>query len=702
MPARYSVVCLIIAICLSPVLYAQQQDEVLEEIVVRGQKRDQALRDVNASVAVYDSETISELTFTDITGLYQFTPNVQATVADEGDFSIRGINFRGENLSLTSNVGSMYVDGIFQSTLGIEAGPSGIFDLEQVEIYRGVQSTIQGRNALAGAVHIRTADPTFEWEAKGRAEYAEYETQRYGLAFGGPIVSDQVAFRVSIDEYESDGFITNPSAGIDNLNFDDSHNRRLKLLVEPEALDGFSALFTYLETGGFAGTGFGTSVANGPDFFARESNPSVTDPSLLDIDTENWAVELRQDFSQRLSLTFVATNSDAEEETGPRFSSFDLDTFYDFATDAEVVDTYELRGNWAGDRFNLVGGLYYFKQERGRDRDLFFGPADFYFFEGVDQEIENTALFFDGEYDFTDRTSLLFGARLDNEEYTESGVTAQSIGAPIDPASLDPNLTDTDYGAFLPKVGIRWDQTEDLTWSFVIQRGYRPGGAAIDGSNTPYEFDPEYTINYELALRSRLMDGRLNVNANLFYTDWDDQQVTVELPSPGGALFRTANAGESRLSGVEIELSAALTEYLRLIAGLGLLDTEFEDFPDDSAGENFAGNRFSQAPSGSFNLALFYDRGEGFFGSVDARYQTDAYSDAANIEEHKIDSYFLMNARVGYQTGRFAAAVFARNLLDEDYLLRIRNVVNNPDDPLLWEANVGAPRVIGAEVTFRF
>lgn len=276
----------LIASLLGAALAQEPAAETLDEIVVTGQKRDQALRDVNASVAVYDGETIAELTFTDITELYQFTPNVQAPVADDGDFSIRGVNFRGENLSLTSNVGSMYVDGIFQSTLGIEAGPSGIFDIQQVEIYRGVQSTIQGRNALAAAIHIRTADPTFEWSSRGRVEYAEYDTRRYGLAFSGPILEDQVAFRASLDEYESDGFL---------------------------------------------------------------------------------------------------------------------------------------------------------------------------------QDIENAAVFFDGEYALNDSVSLLFGARFDNEEYSESGVTAQSIGIPVDPGSLQPNLTDTDYDAFLPKLGVRWDQSDNLT-----------------------------------------------------------------------------------------------------------------------------------------------------------------------------------------------------------------------------------------------
>ncbi|MEM1114240.1 MAG: TonB-dependent receptor [Pseudomonadota bacterium] len=683
---------------LSPEAGALAPTRPLEEILIFGQKRDQTLSDVNASVAVFTGEAISDLNLTDLTELYQFTPNVQATVSDEGDFAIRGINFRGQ--TGVSNVASIYVDGIFQSTLGIEAGPSAVFDVEQVEIYRGVQSTIQGRNALAGAVIVRTTRPTYEWDLRARTQFADYDTERYSLAGGGPIIADQLAFRLAWEDFSNDGYIENSAAGIDDINFDDTENRRARLLFEPAALEGFSALLTYVDSEGLAGTGFGTGSLAGPDFFDREIRPEITSPGVLVIDTKNWALELEQQVSEALSISFLATTSDAYEESAPRFDGgFDLDTAFDISTDEEITDTYELRGVWEGDSLRVIGGLYRFEQDRDRERNLGLVLSNFFFVEGVAQETENTAVYFDAEYGLSSRWTMLLGARYDRESYKQTGFSAGSNTGPVESGDLSINVSDTDFDAFLPKFGIRWDQTDDVSWSLVAQRGYRAGGAAIDVTNTPYEFDPEFTNNLELAFRSNFLDGKLSLNANLFYTRWNDQQVIVELAGSNGLASRIENAGESELYGLETDLTALLGEHFTLIAGFGLLHTEVIDFIDPVSGEDFGGNEFPQAPGENVSFALFYEHDNGLFGSIDGRYQGSSFSEPANVAEHRVDSYFVANAKFGYRTNRWSASLFVRNLFDEEYLLRIRNVAENPDQPLNWEANVGAPRVVGAELT---
>lgn len=676
--------------------------EGVEEIIVWGQKRDRSLKDVNASVAVYDNDFMTNTTFTDLTELYQYTPNVQATVADEGDFSIRGIQFRGLNSSGTTNVASLYVDNVFQSTLGIEAGPSGIFDLEQVEVYRGVQSTVQGRNALAGAIYVRTTNPSYEWSGRARAEYADYNTQRLAAAIGGPIIADQLAFRVSWDEYQTDGFNENPVADLDDINFDDTRNRRAKLLFEPEALDGFSALLTYIDSEGLAGTGFGTGTVVGPNFFDRFTAPNVVNPGVLTIDTRNWALDLRQEFGRKLALEFTATHSDAQEVNEPRFGAFDLSTFFDISTDEEVVNTFDLRGTWSDDRLDLLIGLYRFELDRDTSRDLGLPPSNIFFVEDAAQRVENTAIYLDGEYRMTDAWALLFGARYDREDYQQAGVSAFSAMGPIDINSLVPSTTNTDFDAFLPKLGLRWDQRENISASLVYQRGYRAGAAAIDGTNTPYSYDPEYTNNVELAARARFAGGRLSLNANLFYTDWEDQQVIVALDGTSGLLFRVDNAGASELYGLEVDLTAIVSSRLTVFAGLGLLHTEFTDFVDAENGVDYGGNQFPQAPSATASLALLYEHGNGVFANLDARYASSAYSDPQNFQEHKVESYAVVNTKVGYRRNNWSVALFARNLFDEDYLLRIRNAAELPDGPGLWEANVGAPRVVGGELTLSF
>ncbi|MEM1143226.1 MAG: TonB-dependent receptor [Pseudomonadota bacterium] len=674
----------------------------LEEMIVKGQKRELRLRDLNSSVAVYTDNRISDTTFVDLTDLYQFTPNVQATVTDEGDFAIRGVAFRGIDGSATSLAGAMYVDGIIQSVLGVEAGPSSVFDLEQVEIYRGAQSTVQGRNALAGAIVVNTADPGYEWTVKGRAEYADYNTQRYGLAFGGPIIDEQLAFRVAIDDYETDGFIENPAAGIDDINFDDTVNRRAKLLLEPKAVEGFSALLTYIDTEGFAGTGFGTGTVNGPDFFDRNVRPEIASPTLLEIETENWALELGQRFSDQFRLEFIATSSDAREESGPRFGEFDLDVFFDLSLDEEQVETYDLRGIWESDRLSLVSGLYYFEHERETAREFGLVFQGIFSTSGGHSQVENAAIYLDGEFRIRPDVALLFGARYDNEEFEEAGFNALTFGAPANPESLEVNFSDTEYDAFLPKLGLRWDQTDSLSWSFVYQRGYRAGRAAIDNTNTAYDFDPEYTDNFEIALRSVLLDGKLNLNANLFYTDWTDQHVITLIPGTSALAFRTDNAGESELYGFELDATFSLTSDLTLVAGTGWLQTEFKDYVNQQTGEDFSGNSFPQSPELTLSVGLFYEHSSGIYGSIDARYQDDCFSDPDNFEEHMLDSYVLANAKLGYRRGNWSVALFARNLFDEDYLVRVRGVVDNPEGPLSWEAAVGAPRVVGGELNFSF
>ena len=669
----------------------------LGQIIVYGQKRAQTLDDVNASVAIYDNDFVSGTTFTDVSQLYQFTPNVQAAQADEGDFAIRGINFRGETGSEGALLGSYYVDGIFQSVLGVEAGPLSIWDVEQVEIYRGVQSTIQGRNALAGTIQVRTADPTYEWTLKSRAEVARANTRRLSIAGGGPIIDDQLAFRVAIDDFESDGFLSNPVAGIDDLNFDDTRDMRFKLLVEPKAIEGLSVLYTYIESDGFAGTGFGTNVANGPDFFARES--TATDPTLLETETENHALKLSYDFQNDLTLEFVYTKSDAFEDSGPRFGAFDLSTFFDFATDSEVVDTYELRGIWSGERLNLIGGLYYFEQEQETSRSLFTNTLPVWFEILTTEKIENQAIFFDGEYELLDNWYMLFGARYDREETEQSGYNARSFAGPIDTAALARNSAKTEFSAFLPKLGVRWDQSENVSWSFTFQRGYRAGAPALDSDNTPYEFDPEFTDNYELALRSTLFDGRMTLNANVFFIEWSDQQVTSE-PIP--TVFRVDNAGSSELYGAEVDLTASLTDNLTLLTGIGLLHTEFKEFRNAQTDSDFSGNAFRQAPEFSANFGLFYEHGNGVFATFDGRYQSSSYSDSENIEEHKLDSHFVANAKLGYRQEHWSAAIFVRNLFDENYLSRVRFVDGNLNAPQLWQASVGDPRVVGAELMVNF
>ncbi len=682
----------------------------LEEIVVRGEKLERPVFDTTSSVAVVDASTIRDLTLTDLTDVYRLTPNVNVDDSGEGTFSIRGISFLGVGFAGVSNTASLYVDEIFQSNLGIEAGPLSSFDVDTIEIFRGPQSTLQGRNALAGAVVVNTRVPTYEWDGKARVEIADYDTRRYAVAGGGPIVDDMLAFRVAVDYRETDGFIANPTLGRDDVDADETTNLRTKLLWEPA--DRFSALFTYIYSEGIAGTGFGTGSVEGPDFAAREVN--YDNVTRLDIETNNFAATLDYDVSDSVRLEFVATYTDANEESAPRFPVDPAtSTGSDIGSDSEEILTLDLRLMLERERLKLLTGLYYYDREQRRDRDLrallTLGPfqTTINFLENGGSQTENGAVYLDGEYALTTRLSLLFGARYDREDYAVDSQSSTVFDPEIPPLAVSSEggvlIADTRFNAFLPKLGLRYGLSDNQNLGFVVQRGYRPGGAGTNLANRNYEFGPEYLWNYELSYRSTWLGNRLQLNGNVYFMDWEDQQVSVSAGDGINAIV--ANAGESRLFGIEAELRWLANETWSFFAAAGYNDTEFTDF--DAVDPLLTGNEFPISPEYQVSSGAIAQFESGLFLSIDASHTDGYFSDTANSPspalpdvDNRNDAYTVVNAKLGYRTDSWTANVFARNLFDEDYTLRM----NRGDFRSLGEgtATVGAPRVVGVELVVDF
>jgi outer membrane receptor protein involved in Fe transport len=223
--------------------------------------------------------------------------------------------------------------------------------------------------------------------------------------------------------------------------------------------------------------------------------------------------------------------------------------------------------------------------------------------------------------------------------------------------------TKTDYSAFLPKLGVIYDFEENTSASLVYQRGYRSGGARNTQALGVVEYDPEYTDNLELALRSQSMGGDLITNANLFYMEWTDQQVEVGELNAG--TLRIENAGESQLYGGELTVDYRATDMLRLNTGIGYVRTEFKEYT--SGGTDFAGNEFANAPRWTASAGAEYDFGNGFVLLGDVSYTDSAFGDAQNSMDGEIKSYTLTNLSLTYDYDQLTAGVFVRNLFDKRY-----------------------------------
>lgn len=343
------------------------------EIIVTGEKAARSLQETTASVGVVTAERIADENVLTIQEIYQRTANVSETYGASG-FSIRGIDQRGVSGGGDAATATVFVDGAPVQQDILSNGPTDMWDVAQVEIFRGPQSTIQGLNALAGAVHIRTQDPTFNWSAKGRALVSSFDTTQFAVAGGGPLIMDELAFRISAEKRDSDGYIYNPTRRAPE-NPLDSISLRGKLLWKPSALPGFEARLNYhhFETQG--GYLFVYVDRSNGDYFKTRTNPSDY-PNSSDVDNDQVTLDLRYDLGSGLSLSTLGTWTDTKfirKYDGD--SSAASRAYSDIAGGAETF-TQELRLNYESGRLSgLVGLFYYYRDQYRKSHQVTLVPT---------------------------------------------------------------------------------------------------------------------------------------------------------------------------------------------------------------------------------------------------------------------------------------------------------------------------------------
>ncbi|MEM7238299.1 MAG: TonB-dependent receptor, partial [Pseudomonadota bacterium] len=638
----------------------------------------------------------------DIKDVFERTPNVTSANGDLS-FTIRGIEARGVGADGSGTLINVQVDGASLPTQeSITFGPYSTWDLEQVEILRGPQSTQQGRNALAGAVIFRSNDPTYDYELKGRGEIGNRETFGGAIAFNAPVIEDVLAVRFSAEHKETDGFVEAPTLGIDDYDPDELTTLRGKVLFEP--VEGFSAIlgasFSRNRTGEDA-----ISFAEFPGRIVNLDNEAGEEGN----DTGIFTLRMSYDLSDSLTLESETTGiiNDyirVEDLTGPvSFGQLNIQQdSSSWSQELRLVYEIERVSAVAGGFATGISSQTEIAATIGADFLISSLPPTIQFIRSSvsREETLNVAFFGEAEIEvpeISDGFSIIVGGRYDREtiDFESEGETQVTgeLPFPLPIAGSTSTSSDTSFDAFLPKIGIVYDWSDDLSTGFTVQRGYRAGGtfeSTVSGAIS--EWDPEFTWNYEFALRSQWFDRRLTANANLFYTEWTDQQVTVPNPSGIPLDFRAANAGESRLFGGELALSGTPIPELELFGSVGVTDTKFTDFV--SGEDDFTGNRFTYAPvvSAAFGGRYFFDNVVSL--GVDASYTGATFSQLSNSPADRVDSRFLLNASLGYETENWAIEAYVRNLLDNEYLVQ-----QNSDDDF---ARAGEPLTFGLIGRFQF
>ncbi|WP_151173610.1 TonB-dependent receptor [Pseudoalteromonas ruthenica] len=764
-------IAITLALCAANSLTVHADVQDIEKIIVSGQKIDRGLQETPTSVAVITEQTVERENLNTFYDVLARTPNVSGT--DGAGFNIRGIDAFNVTGGGSGGLASVYIDGAPVPYRMMQQGGFSTWDISQVEVLRGPQSTLQGRNALAGAVVMNTRDAEQEYSLKARLGMGEYGAQEAAIALGGGLVEDELAFRLSAEKRDSGGYNTNVATG-EESDFDDNEFYRAKLRYTPTALPQFEAQLSFMHSENEKGiewvaTQSGNTAYPINDIF-DDRYVYLDSPTFEFTDTDMYALNMQYDLTDFWRLTAITTYSNSKygyEWDGDASMVGPQSTLTDRREDKTTSQ--ELRLTYDGERLSGLIGLYYSdvdvndisSGERGVTfeqlgvRTLLTAPPEFgglglpavlaeqvlQLYRGADplfisqsayyvQGITTTALFADFTYELNNHWDAFAGLRYDREQQENGNTTDISISArteqalpqpsdyAFDPmlaqligginqqlyamaadASGDEPVEDADFDAWLPKVGATYRFNDDVSSSFTVQRGYRSGGVGTNiAQSTPFTFDPEYTWNYELAMRSVWLDDALVLNANLFYLDWEDQQVDVYLSS-NQYDREVRNVGASHVQGFETELSYSLNPSTRFYGGIGYSQTEFDDFVQlfNGVETNYSGREFAGAPQWTALMGVDYFSHQGWVANVNASYTGSSQRLSTPLEQGldpRNDTHWLVNARVGYQWQHYGVYALVQNALDEQYVVLAPAGLGNQ--------TLGAPRTFSVRFEAQF
>ncbi len=738
-------------------VYAQGATPALEEIVVTARKREENLQDVGLAVSALNQTEINRMFGRDLTDLSSVSPNliIDDTAQGPGGVAaifIRGIGVADVEKNFDPAVG-VVVNGIF---LGANSGSLlRSIDLASIEVLRGPQGTLFGRNTIGGLINVMHTQPTGELGARVRAGYEDFDTFYADGIFNFGLTED-LAAKVTLGKRDQqDGYYDNVATGEDGVGANDYETYAINLLWK--ASDNLELEFTYqneeidqdtpplLNTGqdrhlfcnntgqlpgndvdyGFCSpsldrpiTGDRLEVANvglrPPTDPATRDNPIVTSPTAdaipvplnASFETDFYTLEARWDLNDDYRVDYLFGRWESQEEI---VSNWDGTPEFLYGTNRPAdyeQDTHELRLTYdAGGKLTYVGGLYYWDSEYSIDLNSWVGfpvPGTILdIFQFSQQTTESFAAFFEADYALTDQFTLTLGGR-----YTEDEKESRQFGninTITDPFSDHPNET---WDEFTPRIGGRYAVNDDVMLFATYSKGYRSGGFngrvnSLEEARQPY--DTETVDNYELGIKSEWWDKRLRLNANLFYMEYDDKQEELQLPSDEGTGQKTVvtNASSATIAGAELDVQAFLSENLSMRANLGYLDSEYDDFQytDINGGVvDLSDIDFRRAPDWTGTIDATYEwelAGGNAWVRVAYHYIGEHFVNVANSPELENDAQHLVDASINYSINNFTFSLFGRNLTDED------GYTHGYDVAGLWSyAATRPPRVWGAELVY--
>lgn len=649
----------------------------LGTIYLTGERTDKTEQNTASSVAVLSGDEIGARS-NDIRDALETVPNLLELGSGVAP-TIRGIESQGPQegavafFAGTTPRATVQVDGHYQSFYEYVNGGTGMWDVDSVEVYRGPQTTKQGANSIAGAIVVNTKDPSFTPEASGQVFVGSYNMRRASFAVSSAITPD-IALRFSADYFQRDNYIDvkDPSTIGTRTDRDyETQTYRAKLLWQPAATPGLSAKLTFAHTD----SNQPTSESVPFPYDGELSTDSGAGPTWHVI-SDAAVADLRYEFANGVTISNQLSYGQSETDRV-------LEEVEDGTAHIEANGwSNELRATF-GDEFSTwsgAAGLFLSQNDQDDDITLVFNGngGDSYF----DNEKTSQGLYGEATWRPSDRWELTGGLRLQRDEVKRSGTYESYVFGTTHQVSYDET-----FDAVLPNIGIAYKPTENTTLGFTVSKGYNPGGSGLNFvTSSYYEYDKESVWTYEAYLRSSLLDDRLFVAANLFFSDYTDQQV---------AYGRTTyNADRAETYGLELAANYAVRDDLRLNLGLGLLNTEIREF---SAVPSLVGNELDRAPDATLSLGATWDVNDKLTLGANLRHVSGYYSDVDNNEDYAIDAFTVANISASYDlTDQVELYGYVNNLFDENTPTWVRGATGS------YSTRVTDPRMIGVGLRMQF
>ena len=694
-----------------------------DRIVVTAQRREEALSTVPLAITAVSGEALSRLGVTDTTAIGDLAPNVNfasETSRDAVIISIRGISAT-DTRNEADPTTAFHIDGGYVPRL---SGANAYFyDVERVEILRGPQGTLYGRNSTSGAVNLISRKPENNFGGFVETRYGNFDQFLTTGAINVPLVDDALAVRMAFITESRDGFRDNMPVREQGDDADD-FSGRLHVLGRPT--ERLTILGTY-ET--YNKSGVGGVQAFLP--FEDNPNPSVVAPSRtrFPLNTEGFrdnstdASRLNIDYDLDFATaTYQFSYRDEERETLNDLDGTAVsDSILQETFSSESI-THELRLTSNGDRnLDWIVGAFYLDEELNSVFNIqiptSFGAFSRLDFDFVDRDQSNRsyAFFAQGTYALTKSLDLTVGGRYTKDEKEKPD--SQQIIRRLDPMGPPPlqiisQNQSADFDEVTWRVALDYTLPDETLLYGSVSTGYKAGGFNRGASQQVY--DPETVTSYEAGIKTGLFDDLLRLNAAAFFYDYEDLQLAQVETQPNGVIENiTRNAASADIWGLELEGSARPWNGGYVAFSLGYLNTEFQQFPnvlDDLTGrvEDLSGNRLVNAPefTGTLTLEPFtVPVGPGTLTPiVQFHYESDAFLRVQNRESDRRDDFSKTDLRLRYSgaEGSWFAEGFVQNIEDNNVLSSVSTGTFIIGSGPSFKGVFGAPRTYGIRIGAQF